>query len=252
MTRHLPQSSVPRRTALIGGLLAACSKSTPGALVVGAAADLADVFAKLAAPFEQRRGVKVQATFGASKLLARQLREGAPFDVLALADVRIVDGLVKANLVVGETVAVFARGALVVVTADGTPPPAKLEDLANPLFSRIAIANPELAPYGRAAKQALEKANLWGTLEPRIVRGENVQQALAYVTSGNATAALVPRGLALSRPSLPVDPALHDPIRQGAGATATSKQPELAGAFVDHLIRAPARDELVKAGFLAP
>ena len=115
--------------------------------------------------------------------------------------------------VVESTARLYARGKIVVWTASGGPAPVKLEDLAKPEFRRIAIANPEHAPYGRAAKQALEKAGIWSQIEPRLVLGDNIQATMLYAKEHNVDAAIVALSLAVvtdGGTSLPIDPASYD------------------------------------------
>lgn len=203
-------------------LLASCARrpeaSTAQPVRVAAAADLTAAFAALGPLFEQQRGQRVSFTFGSTGLLAMQVREGAPFDLFASASAAAVDDVVAAGACVGSTRASYARGRLVVWTRAGLgPAPASLAELADARFTRIALANPDHAPYGQAAKEALSAAGLWEALRPRLVLGENVRQALQFAESGNAEAALI--ALALVKDldggtALLVDDALHRPLVQ--------------------------------------
>src|SRR5215813_6031674 len=165
-------------------LLAGCQKNAPAApvepLKVAAAADLARAFPEVAAAFEKESGQKVTFTFGSTGLLSKQIIEGAPFDVFAAANVSYVDDILKTGTCAGDSKALYARGHIGIWTRKGTSvaPPKTLADLADPRFVRIAIANPEHAPYGKAAQQALEKLGIWDKVKPRLVYGENIQQTL--------------------------------------------------------------------------
>jgi molybdate transport system substrate-binding protein len=149
----------------------------------------------------------------------------------------------------------YARGRLVVWTPPSVTPPSKIEDLADPRFARIAIANPEHAPYGVAARAAMQKAGIWSTVESRMVYGENVQQTLQFAQTGNAEAAVIALSLSTvtdGGKALPVDPQLHDPIDQAmivcrnGGNSAGAKQFE---AFVG----SPAGREIMgRYGFRLP
>jgi molybdate transport system substrate-binding protein len=214
-----------RRFALLL-LMMACSKKAeppapepvklPPLIRVAAASDLTRAFEELRAAFERDTKQSVAVTFGASGLLQKQIGAGAPFDVFASANAAFVDGAITSKDCLADTRAQYALGHLVVWSKPGQVQPAtKLEDLADARFKRIAIANPESAPYGKAAKQALEKAGIWAKVEPRLVIGENIKQTMQYAESGNVEAALVALSLAVDMPPyLRVDEALHAPIDQ--------------------------------------
>jgi molybdate transport system substrate-binding protein len=245
----------------LGGPLAACRKPAPReqpALLVAAAADLAVAFTEVGAAFEKASGQKVAFTFGSTGLLARQIEEGAPFRVFAAADASFVDAAVAKGACLGETKAFYARGRLVLFTPKGTRPPSSLADLADARFGRIAIANPEHAPYGVAAREALERAGVLERVAGKLVYGENVRQALQFASSGNADVAIVALSLAASAGGelVPVDPALHRPIDQaivvcrGPGPDASLE----AGArrFAAFVASSEARSILARHGFSAP
>jgi molybdate transport system substrate-binding protein len=160
----------------------------------------------------------VEVSFGASGVLARQVKEGAPFDVFMSADERFVDEAIQSGACEGGSKAKYARGRLVVWTREGVAPARSLEDLADARFVKVALANPEHAPYGRAAKEALGSAGVWEAVAPKVVRGENVRQAFQFVDSGNAEAGLVSRSLVKAAPPkgsvTEVDEALHAPLDQ--------------------------------------
>src|SRR5690606_37526963 len=157
-------------------------------------------------------------SFGSTGLLAKQLREGPPFDVFAAAHVSFVDEVVTAGACIGTTKARYGRGRIVLWTkGDSIAPPAALNDLADARFARVAIAHPEHAPYGKAAKQALEGAGIWGAVEPKLVLAENVRQTLQFVESSNVEVALVALALVAQdhdNPWLLIDEPLHQPIDQ--------------------------------------
>jgi molybdate transport system substrate-binding protein len=188
----------------------ACRSPGPTPVRIAAASDLASAFADLGPAFEARSGRPVAVTFGSSGLLARQLREGAPFDLFAAADGRFVDDAIASGACDPATRATYGRGRLAIWSrSGGVRPAAALADLADPRFVRIALANPEHAPYGLAAREALEAAGLWNALRPRLVFGENARGALQLAQSGNAEAALIPRSLAAGGAWVEVDPSLY-------------------------------------------
>jgi molybdate transport system substrate-binding protein len=187
-------------------------------LRVAAAADLSEAFGEVGEAFEKQTGRKVSFTFGASGLLAKQIAEGAPYDLFAAANLSFVDDAIQAGACDAATKAIYAEGRLALWTkADAGAPVASLSELTHADVVHVSIANPDHAPYGKAAKQALERSGLWGALEKKLVYGENVQQAFQFAQSGNADAAIIAQSLATvsGGHASPIDPSLHDPLRQG-------------------------------------
>lgn len=209
-------SAAPLALAIAGSPLPGCKKAAREPLRVAAASDLSTAFVEVGRAFERDGGRRVDFTFGSSGLLARQVAEGAPFDVFAAANVSFVDDVVRSSVCLGESKQTYARGRIVVWASDPKMLPRALGDLANPRYAKVAIANPEHAPYGRAAKEALTQAGLWAAVEPRAVYGENVQQTLAFARSGNAEVAIVALSLVVGDTEriLAVDEALHAPLEQ--------------------------------------
>lgn len=202
---------------LVALVLAGCGKSESanGAIKVGAAADLAFAFKEVGAAFEAKTGKKITFTFGSTGQLAKQISEGAPYDVFAAANVSFVDEVVAAGACDPATKAMYARGRIVVWSQG--PAVAKLDELAAARFVKIAIANPEHAPYGKAAQQALESVGMWATVKPKLVYGENVQQTLQFAQTGNVEAAIAALSLAVVTRGgnhYVIDEALHQPIDQ--------------------------------------
>src|SRR5262249_11582818 len=182
----------------LASFIAGCGKRTENATIhVAAASDLQTVLHRLIDQFERKASVKVTPTFGASGQLAEQIKAGAPFDIFLAANQAFVSELVSQGLIKSNTVRPYARGSLVLaVHHEVSGHVSRLEDLTNPAVKKIALANPDTAPYGRAGKQALERAGLWKQVEPKIVLAESVRQALIYVQDGNAEAGLVGRSIA--------------------------------------------------------
>ena len=192
-----------RRLALAALILAwGCRKTgstTVPTLKVAAAADLALAFKDIGDAFEKKTGSKTVFSFGSTGLLAKQIIEGAPFDVFAAANISFVDDVVRGSACDPNTKALYARGRIVVWTRKDSaiPKPHSLAELADPRYAKIAIANPDHAPYGRAAQQAMTKAGIWDKVKARLVFGENVQQTLQFAQTGNAEVAIVALSLAV-------------------------------------------------------
>src|ERR1700722_16723763 len=179
-----------------------CHKDAPAErepLKVAAAADLSFAFKDVGAAYEKKTGEKVVFSFGATGLLEKQLAEGAPFDVFAAANVSYADDAVQAGACQGDSKVLYATGHIVLYsTKEAAFHPRTMADLTDPRVAKIAIANPDHAPYGKAAKQAMERAGVWDKVQPKVVYGENVQQTLQFAQSGNADGAPIAR----SRPTV--------------------------------------------------
>lgn len=234
----------PRRRQLIRALtLAATASALPGragtaeAPLVAAASDLQFALPEIADAFTAETGHGVRLSFGSSGNFARQIRQGAPFELYLSADERYVRALARDGFTRGEGV-VYAHGRIVLVVPPGSPlaPDGSLDDLARALtkgrVTRFAIANPEHAPYGQRAAEALRHKGLWEAIRPHLVLGENVSQAAQFAVSGNAQGGIIAYSLALApnlarRAAYELIPAdWHTPLRQrmalmaGAGPVA--------------------------------
>jgi molybdate transport system substrate-binding protein len=222
---------------------------TAADLQIAAASDLAGVRVALSTAFEKETGKKVRVTLGSSGLLSKQIENGAPFDVFLSANERYVTDLVKSGQVVKGSVKAYATGTLGLWSWSGKI--RKLEDLGQAMH--IAIANPQHAPYGAAAKEALEKQELWASLQKKIVYAENVRQALQYAESGNADAVLTAWPLLLDKPgAVQLPAAWHQQIRQSGGVVAASKQTALASRFLQFLVDGAGAGILRGGGFGKP
>lgn len=214
---------------------AACAADTPA--LVAAASDLRFAMDEIAAQFRRDGGRAVTVSYGSSGNYFRQIQQGAPYQLFMSADERFVLRLHEAGRTEGRGV-LYAVGRIVLFAPRGASwaPDANMTGLRGALAAgtvrRFAIANPEHAPYGRAAQQALQALGLWGALEQRLVLGENVSQAAQFASEGSAAGGIFAYSLALSpaiaaRGTYVVLPeALHEPLRQrmalvkGAGAAA--------------------------------
>lgn len=223
-------------------------------LLVLAAADLQLALPPIAAAFEARTGTPVELVLGSTGNLATQIENGAPADLFLAASEPFVERLARGGLIVEETRTVYALGRLALVWRRGAPEPADPAALAGPAYRTIAIANPEHAPYGTAARQALEAAGAWEGVQRRLVLGENVAQALQFVRTGNADAGLVALGAVATGevPHRVVDAALHAPLRQTGGVLRGSARPDDAAAFLREITGPAGQAILRRHGFDPP
>lgn len=221
-------------------------------ITVAAAANLTDVFQRIGPRFEELTGVHPVFSFASTSQLAHQIEYSAPFDVFAAADSEHVDGLDRKGLLVAGSRAVYARGILALWIPPGTKTQiGRIQDLANPEVRFVAIAKPELAPYGEAAVETLQRLNLWKQVQPKIVYAENINIAKQYGLSNNADAVFTAYSLVLHEAGkvIRVDETLHAPIDQELGIVARSKHPERARKFVDFLLRGEGKNLLGGNGY---
>jgi molybdate transport system substrate-binding protein len=231
----------------------------PRTLRVAAAASAKPALDALAAAFQAANpGTAIEVTSGASGAFFAQISNGAPFDLFFSADRDYPRKLVEAGL--GGPEVVYAIGTLVVWTPPGSPidvAAGGLRALAAPGVRKIAIANPSLAPYGRAAIAALEAEGVLGAVKDRLVYGQSVAQAAQFAESGAADAAIIPAPLALT-PALaagrahPLPRGSHPPQEQSALVLAAAREPALARAFLAFVTGPAGRELLVRAGYGLP
>jgi molybdate transport system substrate-binding protein len=241
-------------------LLSAVTAATAQQLKVAAAADLQFALKDLSARFEKQTGIKVQAIYGSSGSFATQITSGAPFDLFLSADLRYPEKLVKDGLAEPSTLYKYAMGRLVLWVPIGSRIDVNkgLAVLTDPGIHKIAIANPQHAPYGRAAVASLKSVGIYDKVEVKFVLGENISQTAQFVESGNADAGLIALSLAIS-PAMKsrgryveVPQGAYPPIEQGAIVLKASKQKDAAAKFLAYLKTEEARSVLRTYGFSDP
>lgn len=235
--------------------------AAPSAPSIAAASDLKFALEEIATAFERDTREEVRLTFGSSGNFARQIEQGAPFETLLSADEALIYQLADKKLA-RDRGTLYAIGRIVLFVPEGSPirPSGDLEGLraalAGKLIKHFAIANPEHAPYGRAAEQALRHAKLWEPLKPYLVLGENVSQAAQFTVTGNSQGGIIAYSLALAPPMIgmgqysliPED--WHRPLRQRmvllTNATPTAER------FYAYMQARTARDIMKRYGFVLP
>lgn len=229
-------------------------------VAVAAAADLVFCLEELDAAFEKSHpDVKIQVTSGSSGNFFAQIQHGAPFDVFLSADMSYPRQLADAGLADKASLSTYAVGRIVLWTAKpGVDVTRGLAVLGEASIQKVAIANPEHAPYGRAAKAAMEHEKLWDALQTKLVLGENIAQTLQFVQSGNADAGLVALSL-VSAPKLAgqgkyyeVPESFYPRLEQGAVLTLRGAEKPAARAYLQFLLSAEARPVLDRYGFSLP
>jgi molybdate transport system substrate-binding protein len=224
-------------------------------LLVLAASDLQLALPEIVALYEAESGRRVDLVLGSTGNLTAQIEQGAPADLFFAANERFVDRLAARGLIREETRSVYAVGRIVLAWRTDRPAARGLARLAEPAFAAIAIANPEHAPYGLAAREALQSAGTWEAVRPRLVYGENVVQAFQFVRSGNADAGIVALGVVMGIEGIEyevLDDALHAPLRQAAAVLHESAQPDAAAELLALVLSDEGQAILRRYGFDEP
>ncbi len=230
-----------------------CTSAAAATARVAVAASFAPAARQLGQTWEQRSGHNLKFSIGSTGKLYAQIVNGAPYDLFLAADELWPQRLVDAGLAVENSRITCAIGTLVL----WSPDPRRLtsngpEELRQGEFRRLAIANPELAPYGRAARETLHSLGLWTALKPRIVRAENAAQASAMAASGNAELAFIAGSLRPSGGSSWIVPSrLHRPIRQQAVLLTGAGDNVAARGFLAYLHSDEAKARLAELGYRA-
>ena len=227
---------------------------------VAAASDLQFAMVDLVSRYQKQTGQTLSVTYGSSGNFYAEIQGGAPFDIFFSADVLYAQRLIDAHLADPGSVVTYARGQIVLwapadahlnLSRDG------FACLRDPRVQRIAIANPDHAPYGRAAVAALQKAGLFDGLKSKLVYGENISQAAHFAQSGSAQVGILALSLALS-PNMEsgdrwvIPPDLYPPLDQAAVVLNSSMSKNAARAFLEFVNSEAGREILSQHGFTIP
>ena len=249
-----------RRITILVFWLAIASGVSAQTLRVAAAADLQFAMSDLAGQFEKETGTKVTISYGSSGNFRAQIENGAPFDVFFSADAQYPEQLIKVGAADAQSLTVYAYGHLVL----WAPAEEKLHlaeqgfaALKDSRVTKIAIANPEHAPYGRAAVAALKKAELYEQVKAKLVYGENISQAAQFVQSGSAQVGVIALSLTFAesmkggeRWEIPVE--FYPPLEQGAVIVSASRNKKAAAALLEFVTGPEGRTILLKYGLAPP
>ena len=247
-------------SAAIAGAPAAAPANSK--LSVAAAANLKPALEEVGRAFERKRGgARVVITYGASGVFVSQIHQGAPFDVFLSADREYPARLIQSGLATAEDEVVYAIGKLVLWVPRGSPldiEMAGLRSVADRRLRKLAIANPAIAPYGRAAVAALEAAGVYRAVKDRLVLGANVSQTAQFAESGAADAALLPLSLARipllqqSGRAVAVPDAWYPRLEQSGVVLRSSPRAALGRAFLSFLTGPAGREILARHGYGLP
>lgn len=247
-----------RLMGLVFAVLACISALQAQTLTIAAAADLKFAMDEILMTYKKTNPTgEVSVIYGSSGLFKSQIQQGAPYDLYFSADIGFPRELAKQGWAASEAVP-YAYGRIVLWSTSLDATKMTLASLTNPRITRIAIANPKHAPYGRRAEEALRSSGLWKQIEPKIVYGDNIAQAAQYVETGNAQVGIIALSLAVN-PALaskggywliPAD--LHEPLEQGFIITKRAAGSVPAKRFADYMGSKAARAVMTKFGFTLP
>ncbi len=237
--------------------VARISAQTPRALTVAAASDLQAALPDVVTRFERETNVTVTVSYGSSGNFFAQIQNGAPYDVYLSADIEYPKRLVASGHADGSSLYHYATGRIVLWTRkdSGIDVSTGLRGLTDSRVTRIAIANPKFAPYGRAAEAALRSEKIYDAVREKLVLGDNISQTAQLVDSGNASVGIIALSLAIG-PALrargtysEIPTAAHPPIDQAAVIVSASARKPLAREFLAYLKRPDISQHLHQFGF---
>jgi molybdate transport system substrate-binding protein len=226
-------------------------------ITVAAAADLQFAMQDVAARFQKETGKSVKAIYGSSGNFSQQIQNGAPFDMFFSANLDYPKQLDAAGLIEPGSFYQYARGKIVIWVRNESKLDLKsgMKVLLDPSVKKIAVANPQHAPYGQAAVAAMQKENIYDQVKDKFVLGENISQTASFVVSGSADVGIVALSLALS-PNMKdkgryaeVPGEEYPPIEQACVILKSSKNKEAAGQFLSFIKTAAVGDVLKSYGF---
>lgn len=246
------------QTLLLACLLSLTASAHAEKITVAAASDLKFAMDEIVATFVKARpGDTVDVVYGSSGKFHTQIQQGAPYDLYFSADIAFPRELAKAGLASSE-VRPYAFGRIVLWSASLDASKMTLAHLADPKITRVAIANPKHAPYGKRTVEALQASGLWEKVEPKLVYGENIAQTAQFVRTGNAQIGVIALALAIN-PELArqggyslIPDKLHEPLEQGFIITRHAKGNALAKRFADYMGTKAARAVMTRYGFVLP
>lgn len=244
---------LPIVTALLFVATAQAEKIT-----IAAAADLKFAMDEIVVTFKKTSPDDVvDVVYGSSGKFQAQIQQGAPYDLYFSADIAYARQLAEKGFAAADAQP-YAVGRIVLWSTSQNASKMTLASLADPYITRIAIANPRHAPYGKRAEEALRAARLWERVESKLVFGENIQQTAQFVQTGNAQVGIIALALAVS-PELAdkggywlIPDQLHTPLEQGFIITRRAAKNVLAKRFADFISSPPARAVMARYGFVLP
>jgi molybdate transport system substrate-binding protein len=248
----------PFRLLIVSCLLLLSTAAHAEKITVAAAADLKFAMDEIVSGFNKNHsGDEVQVVYGSSGKFYTQIQQGAPYDLFFSADISYPRELARQGQAASE-VQPYAVGRIVLWSAGMDAAKMTLAGLVDPKITKIAIANPKHAPYGKRAEEALRAAGVWDKVQSKLVFGENIAQTAQYVQSGNAQMGIIALSLAVN-PELAkkggyylIPENLHNPLEQGYVITKLGANKSLAKRFAEYMGSKQVRGVMTKYGFVLP
>ena len=243
-----------KRIVLVFSLLLFSAAVFGQNLRVAVAANLQGVIKVLAKDFKEKTGIEVEPIIGSSGNLATQIKNGAPFDVFLSADITFPESLFNEGFS-NKAPEVYAYGIFVIVSTQDIGFENWERLLLSPRINKIAIANPKIAPYGKAAEEALTKKGIWTSVQPKIVQGESIAQVNTYITTGVAEVGFTTQSLIKDSEGKTklywklIDPKSYTPIKQGMVIIKATKNIAEAEKFYQYILSADAKKILKEYGY---
>lgn len=224
-------------------------------ITVAAAADLVLAFKDIGELYEKETGNKVKLIFSSSGTAREQIENGAPYDVYASANIKFVDDLINKDKIIPDTKQLYAIGRIGIATnIDSKLKVNDVKDLLKDDFKKIAIANPDHAPYGTASKEALQSLGLWEGLKDKMVYCKDIQDVLALIKSGNVEAGFI--SLSVYKKDqmnfMLIDDKLHKPLKQAMAVVKGTKNESISRDFIKFVNGKEGREIMKKYGFVLP
>ena len=246
------------RILFVAGVLLVTATAHAEKITVAAASDLKFAMDEIVAGFKKSHpGNDVEVVFGSSGKFHTQIRQGAPYDMFFSADIGYPRELAKQGLAASD-VKPYAVGRIVLWSNSMDAKRMTLASLAGPNITRIVIANPKHAPYGKRAQEALQASGLWESLQSKLVFGESISHATQFVQTGNAQVGIIALSLAVN-PELAhkggyylIPENLHTPLEQGYVITRRGENKPLAKRFSEYMGSKQSRGVMTKYGFVLP
>ena len=223
-------------------------------LYVAAASDLYHALTEIGDAFTEETGVEIKYTYGSTGLLTQQIQEGAPFDLFLAAHESYIDRLIERDAVLEDSKKHYSIGRIVLMQSTTEEVDLNIEFLLNDEVKNVAIANPEHAPYGKAAQESLEAWGIWEEIKPKLVYAENIRQAYQYVESGNADVGIIALAL-MNQTEFQyelIEDDSHEPILQALAIPLQAEHKQLSEDFSDFILSESGQDILKKYGFDIP
>ncbi len=252
--------------SLLGGGLGACASSQAAdslsaeakeadTLTISVASSLIPLFQEIGAAYTQQNGTTIALNSGATTQLGHQIEQGAPVDLFAAADAMEIHRLAEQKHLVPTSIYPFAIGHLILWSRSDSPIKIQsIEDLVSSSLQTISLANPQIAPYGRAAEEVLHRTALYSQVEPKLVFGQNVRQAMQFAETGDADVAFTSLSLGIlsSGNQLSIPSELHTPLEQTIAIVASSPKMIEAERFIAFMRTQEAQVLLAKYGYTVP